>query len=250
MSRYRACAIHVGISLAIFAVILWMIVGVWYPGFFFETDGGWQGIRLLFLVDVVLGPTLTLIVFKAGKPGLKFDLSAIAFAQTLALTGGLWVVHDERPLALVYVDGQFFSLSRHDYAEAKVDVPDLGAIPGPYPKRIQVALPDDPIEQSEIRSRMLRSNVPLRLLTDHYVPFTPSEQTLADAFDTKVLEERDQEHHQLARWVAAHGGTLDDYRFFPYGARYRFAFIGYRAATRECVGILDIAAPNAPERAG
>ena len=40
----------------------------------------------IFLVDVVLGPGLTLMVFKPGKPGLKFDMAAIVVLQMVALS--------------------------------------------------------------------------------------------------------------------------------------------------------------------
>ena len=76
MSRYRAAAIHLGLSALLFVALAYLVVFVWYPGFFFETDGGWEGIRIIAAVDLVVGPLLTLIVFKAGKPGLRFDLTA------------------------------------------------------------------------------------------------------------------------------------------------------------------------------
>jgi hypothetical protein len=244
MSRYSAFAIHLGISLAIFAAIAWVILAVWYPSFFFETDGGWQGIRLMFLVDVVLGPALTLIVFKVGKPGLKFDLAAIACAQVIALAGGLWVVHDERPLALVYLDGQFFSLSRNDFADAKVAIPNLDAFPGRYPKQVEVQLPDDPIVQSDVRSSALKSGVPLRLATDRWVPLASDATLVANDYDATELHQRDAATHEVSRWATAHGGAIDDFRFFPFGARYKYVYLAYRAATNECVGLLDVDVPH------
>ena len=247
MSRYRASAIHVGISLAIFAVIMWVILAVWYPSFFFGTDGGWQGIRLMFLVDVVLGPLLTLVVFKSGKPGLKFDLGAIACAQVLALAGGLWVVHDERPLALVYVDGQFFSVSKSDFAQAHADASALDKIPGRGPKWVAVDLPDDPAAQSDIRAKMLKTDVPLRMLTSRWVPFDPVKRLTTDAFVERDLEVRDPGAEQRLRWIARQGGSFDDYRFYPYGARYTYGYLGCRLSTHECVGILDVT-PSDPDR--
>jgi hypothetical protein len=44
-----------------------MITYLWYPEFLFKTDGGWNGIRLIAGIDFIIGPTLTLIVYKAGK---------------------------------------------------------------------------------------------------------------------------------------------------------------------------------------
>ena len=38
MSRFRAASIHFGLSLALFVVLAYLVVWVWYPDFFFETD--------------------------------------------------------------------------------------------------------------------------------------------------------------------------------------------------------------------
>ncbi|MEJ2399037.1 MAG: hypothetical protein P8Z67_12590, partial [Gammaproteobacteria bacterium] len=101
MTKLKAFASHLGISFLIFLIILYFIIFKWYPFPFFSTDGGWQGIRIIIGVDLVLGPLLTLIVFKPGKPGLKFDLSVIAIMQAGALAWGIWTVHHQRPIAAV-----------------------------------------------------------------------------------------------------------------------------------------------------
>ena len=81
MSRFKAAGIHLGISFVIFVFLAYLVLFEWYPGIFFNTDGGWRGMRIIVGVDLVLGPTLTLVAYKAGKPGLKFDLTAIALAD-------------------------------------------------------------------------------------------------------------------------------------------------------------------------
>ncbi len=75
MNRWKAFAIHMGASLLLFLGLLLIIINVWFPGILFSIDGGWDGLKILLGVDLVLGPLLTLLVYKAGKPGLKFDLT-------------------------------------------------------------------------------------------------------------------------------------------------------------------------------
>ena len=65
---------------------------VWYPTPYFAIDGGWQVLRILAGVDVVLGPLLTFIVFKIGKPSLKFDMSCIILMQIGALIYGGMII--------------------------------------------------------------------------------------------------------------------------------------------------------------
>jgi hypothetical protein len=78
VSRYEACFYHFLISLLVFAGLAYLILYQWYPGFFYAIDGGWEGMRIIVGVDLILGPILTLVVFKAGKPGLRFDLTMVA----------------------------------------------------------------------------------------------------------------------------------------------------------------------------
>ncbi len=63
-NRYQAFGLHLGISFLIFMILASIIIFFWYPGFLFSTDGGWQGIRLIAGVDLVIGPFLTLMIYK------------------------------------------------------------------------------------------------------------------------------------------------------------------------------------------
>lgn len=241
VNRLGAFAIHLAASLAIFAVLAALVVYVWYPEFFFTTDGGWQGIRIIILVDVVAGPLLTLVVYDRRKPELQRDLAIIVTFQALCLIGGTYVVYSERPLALVYVDGHFFSMSADDYRERGLDVPDLDHLPGPYPKRVMVDMPEDFAEQSEIRRQAIQERKPLRALAERYEPLAFEKMRVAEeAVDVDALQERGIAAEKLDEWLDTHGGTLDDYAFLPFGARFGYAFLGVSKGDREIVGLLDV----------
>jgi hypothetical protein len=239
MTRFKAFLVHLGISAALFAALAAMVFFVWYPGFFFEADGGWQGLRIILLVDLVAGPLLTLIVYKPGKPSLRTDLTIIAVFQAICLAGGTWVVFNERPIALVYSDGAFFSMTAEDYREAGVDPADLNHIPGPWPKRVAVVLPTDPAEQSDVRREAFGARRGIRTLTEYYVPLTRDTlQIEREAVDIDKLKELDRGAGQLPAWLDRHGGDLADYAFFPFGTRYRYIFLGVRRADGAIVGAL------------
>ncbi len=111
ISKPRAFAIHVSISLLIFIVLAWFLVFRWFPGELFFIDGGWQGMRLIAAVDLILGPALTLIFYKPGKPGLVFDMSMIALVQSIALVYGVWSAQQQSTVALAFVDGRFVTVA-------------------------------------------------------------------------------------------------------------------------------------------
>ncbi|MCR9278391.1 MAG: hypothetical protein NXH85_10475 [Pseudomonadaceae bacterium] len=249
MSRFKAFAIHFAISLAIFVFLAYLVLAHWYPDFFFDSDGGWQGIRIIVLVDLVLGPLLTLVVYKAGKPGLKFDLSMIALVQSVCLIAGVWVVYNERPIALVYTDGYFYSNSAGSYRDADLAVPDLSSFPGQTPKRLMTALPADPNEQRLIRRNSLQSERPLRLRVEYYEPFNwqnASEHDQPLTID-RVLE-RDPDGNEITRWLIENGGSLEDYAYFPYAGRYGLKIVAVNRHSGRITGVLPMAlyGPDGP----
>lgn len=81
MTKGRAFAIHLTASAAVVLILFAIMRLLWYPAPYFDINGGWTVLRILAGVDVVLGPILTLIVFKPGKPSLKFDMSVIVALQ-------------------------------------------------------------------------------------------------------------------------------------------------------------------------
>ena len=243
MTRYGAFALHLGISLAIFAVLAYLVLAIWYPDLFFTTDGGWQGMRIIIAVDLVLGPLLTLIVYKHGKPGLKFDLTCIGAFQAVCLLAGTWLVYNERPLAIIYVDGQFASVNSETYLESNVPIPDFDSYPGDYPKWLMVEIPKDINEQADLRREMMQRGQLMLLATDRYAAFDPkSADFLSESVNLEDLIIKDSETQQLPLWLAEHGGSLDEYNFYPYGTRFSYQYLGYRQDSEQPVGILGVQA--------
>ena len=240
MNRFSAFATHLGISFIIFLGLAYLIVYQWYPGMFFDTDGGWRGMRIIFAVDLVLGPLLTLTVFKAGKPGLKFDLTAIATLQFVCLLAGTFIVYSERPIAVVYNDGRFTVTTSDDYADnSDTGVPDLKHFPGSNPKWVMVNTPSDLVENAELMIETYRSGGLLSSRADLYIPFSNEDQNfLSASTNTKLLREQKRWSMSLDSWLEVRGGTDDDYRFYTFTTRYSFGFLIYDRVTNKKIGLI------------
>jgi len=117
-SRGTAFAIHLILSLLVFSTLVAAMLVYWFPGKLFLMDGGWQGLKLVAMVDLVLGPALTLILYKPGKKNLKFDLCAIAVIQVLALGYGFYTTYNQRTVAVVFADNEFATVSAQDNKQA------------------------------------------------------------------------------------------------------------------------------------
>jgi hypothetical protein len=121
VTRKQAFLTHLLISLSIFLVLLYLIIFKWFPSYYFHIDGGYRGIVTIFFVDVVLGPGLTLLVFKPGKPKLKFDMSVIVVLQIVALSWGIKSVYTERPALTVFYDGKFSCMNHSEVSDFNLD---------------------------------------------------------------------------------------------------------------------------------
>ena len=122
MTKLKAFLIHFFISVTVFTSVTLLVIFIWYPGIYLETSGVWQALKMVALVDVGLGPLMTLILYRKNKPGLKSDLSIVAGVQIVALIYGVWVLHSEKPALIVFHDGMFVCLNQYhvDYAGAEL----------------------------------------------------------------------------------------------------------------------------------
>lgn len=84
-----------------------LVFFIWYPAPLHTAVGVTQIFLILLAVDVVLGPLLTLLVYKVGKKTLVMDLTVIALLQLSALAYGVWTVAEGRPAWLVFGADRF-----------------------------------------------------------------------------------------------------------------------------------------------
>lgn len=151
----------------------------WYPQPLFSTDGGWRVIRIIAGVHFVLGPLLTLIVFKPGKPGLKFDLTMIAFVQIIALSWGVGNTYNERPAAIIYTLDFFTPVPAYQLKEVGMTTDKLKQFGDEWPVVIFSDIPKE--KKSEVLAKAMRSGKPLYLATEYYTNFSKKQANTLQA---------------------------------------------------------------------
>lgn len=107
--RLVAAAIHLGLSLTIAGLAALLVFGIWYPYPYREISGGRELFFIVVVVDVVLGPLITFVIFNRKKPTreLRRDLAIVVLIQLAALGYGLWTVFVARPVHLVFEIDRF-----------------------------------------------------------------------------------------------------------------------------------------------
>ena len=165
-SRFRAFYIHLGGSAIVALVMLLLVFKVWYPAPLHEAVGVTGVFMLLLAVDVVIGPLLTLLVFKVGKKTLVFDMAVILLLQLSAFAYGAWTVAEGRPAWLV------FNVDRFDVVRAlDIDIrrlnearPEYRGAPWMGPRWVGADTPKDSkqLQALMFESAMGGSDIPQR----------------------------------------------------------------------------------------
>lgn len=105
--RLKASLIHLFLSLLVGLAGIAIVFGIWYPAPMHIAVGVTKIFLLLLVVDMILGPLLTLLVAKKGKPSLKFDLSVIAIFQISAYLYGMYSIASARPVWIAFDNIRF-----------------------------------------------------------------------------------------------------------------------------------------------
>jgi hypothetical protein len=226
-SRWQAAGLHLLICVAIASTAIAVILGLWFPGPLFEAAGGLGLLYILVGVDVSLGPLLTLIVFKSGKPGMKFDLAVIATVQLTALIYGCSVVFLARPVFMVFVKDRFelVSVVELDPAEvAKAKYPEFRSFSWTGPKLAAADLPTDPAGRQKF-IELAMSGVDVQSFPEYYVPYGERRaQVLATAMSIdKLRKDEPVSSKGVDDWLASSGTKESEVRALL--LRTRFAWV-------------------------
>jgi len=223
MSRWRAAGIHISISALIGLIAATLIFGVWYPRPYSHAAGADKLVLLLLGVDVVLGPLLTLIVFRAGKWGMRFDLTVIAIAQACAFLYGTSVVVRARPAFVVANIDRFSLVAANDITDAdyaKATRPEFRSAPWTGPRIIGALLPTNVEERNKLVLEGSHGK-DIDVMPKYYADYADVAQMLLGK--AKSLDELKMLHDENApivdAWLSDHQRNPADIVWLPLNAR-------------------------------
>jgi hypothetical protein len=247
MSRQRAALLHFLISVAVFAAVITPLLMLWYPPPLFFADGGWDVIQLAAGVDIVIGPLLTLMVFKSGKKGLRFDLTVIALLQLAALAWGVHIMYRERPLFLAFAEDRFSTVTFGQIAAEQRALEELLKLGSDTPVRVLVRLPDDPQEAIAIKLAQFRKGTSVFRLTERYQALDAKnlDYVYRNAVNMELfMKRRPQYRERYDAFLRGQKLGAEQLAFVPLVCRYANLIIVLSRADGSIVGSIDIPPPE------
>ena len=222
MIRWKAGSLHLAISVALVGSGLLGLLLLWVPPALWSLVAPKGPLLLLFFAVVLAGPLLTLLVYRAGKPNLRWDLLLIVVIQVAFLGYALYMIGRSRPVYIVAAVDRLqlvfaSDIDREDLAEAKLTDHDL-AWTGP--RLVGVRMQVGAASTDFLLSGLAGQDAPLRPAL--YVPYAEAApELLRHATPVEALiarSPRDREY--IARALADMRRNASQVRFVPITSRH------------------------------
>jgi hypothetical protein len=220
-NRFYAFLTHMLLSGLVATMTIIMVFFVWYPVPLDKATGVTEIFLILLAVDIMMGPFMTLVVYKRGKPGLKFDLFVIVTLQIAALIYGMSTVFVGRPAFIVFNQDRFdiARLVEIDVASAKKAEQAGNQLAKPgwlHPHWIAAVPPGDRKRAEEILFSAVDGGPDWPQLPELYVPLEQvKQQMLNKAKPLSALRKLDKENvltdeqDNRVKWLPLRGKVKD-----------------------------------------
>ena len=228
ITKLKATAVHLSMSVAVFVYLAYQIYYNWYPEPYFSIDGGWQGIRLVGAVDLVLGPFITFLIFDLRKPRkeIMFDLLVIVTIQIGALAYGVYTTYNQRPIAIVVIDQYVVSSTMEHYGEALPSTSDLARFSDEKPP---IIYSDFPLEREGI-DEVQRIKLENKVLEHAQVNLYRGRVELKTALQQRQLGyferiDSEQSRETLEHWLEQNQKSIEEILIVKFQGRYGNAWL-------------------------
>ncbi|MBL1320661.1 MAG: hypothetical protein COA63_006320 [Methylophaga sp.] len=224
MTRIKAAASHLLLSVIFFSTVTAIVIIIWYPTPHFSASGGWQGLKIAAGVDLVLGPLLTLVIFDIAKSRKKLmgDLIVIAFIQITALAWGINTIYGQRPVAVVFWEQNFISIPAMALENHNIEIESLKKFGSLNPVLIYV---EKPKELAGLKAMLKRINEDIiaphhqlelyRPLEDYFDDIVPFQLNMG-----YILEHNTDVKMRLNKILAEENKKYGDYYYFSLRSKY------------------------------
>jgi hypothetical protein len=227
-TKLKATAVHLCMSIVVFAYLAYQIYFNWYPEPYFSVDGGWQGIRLVSAVDLVLGPFITFLIFdlRKSRREILFDLITIVTIQFGALGYGIYSTYTQRPVAIVVINEFVVSATMEQYGGTLNSADDLQKYSDEKPPVIYADFPTSRQGMDEVQRRKIENHV-LEHAQMQLYRHRPELAAALKKRQVRVLDllERSGPKQAYSDWLQQNGKDADSVLLEHFSGRYGYAWL-------------------------
>lgn len=213
-NKIKASLIHLLLSAIVISALISLTLIFWFPTPFLGVTNFKDIALMLIVIDLILGPLLTFVVFNPMKKNLRFDLSVIVAIQIMGLSYGTYMLYLTHPVYVTYYDDSFNIITAtHARPEkAKLDEFRISTLSSPRLAYMQV--PDKETED-KIFNDMFDGDVDIEARVDYYKPYDEYyDKVIASSLDAaKIFSEKNM--NDVTKEFLEKNNYIDNFAFFP-----------------------------------
>ncbi len=243
MTRAMVFQLRLAATVSVRLPVIAIVRLLWYPDGYFAITGVSRLLLVLVAVVVVLGPGLSAVVYKPGKPGLRFDFIVIACVEITILGWALSEIYDRRPAFTVFAVDRFEVVARSEVDLTPLGNSTLVTPPGHEPRLIYAELPSDPEVMNQlIDDTVFLGKADIDRRPEFWKPYSEGvAKVKAQARPlSHILTLSDGRAEPVKRWLARRHANANNYVYLPIRATGGDAIMIVHAEVGYPVGIVAV----------
>ncbi len=210
--KLKASFIHLALSAIIISALMSLVILFWFPSIFLGITNFKEVALILVIIDLILGPLLTFVVFNPNKKSLKFDLSVIVSIQFAALTYGLYMLYLSHPLYITYYENSFNIITAKQASPEKAKYNDLKISKFSSPTLAYLDIADNETKD-QLFNEMLNGDADIEARAEYYKPYKNHLDTImANSLDADLIF---SEEDKATKTFVKKFGNINDFAYFP-----------------------------------
>ncbi len=243
MTRAQLFPLRFAATASVLVLAFVMIRLLWFPAGYFQISGMTKLVLILVIVNLIIGPGLSTLVYKPGKKGMTFDLIVLACIEIGILAWAMHAMLERRPAFAVFAVDRFKAVAMSEVDLSQLLNRQLANRPGHTPRLIYAELPTDVDAMNLLIDETVFLGMPdidrRPKFWTHYAEGIPVLKTAAKPL-SELAAADDARAQRVRRWLARQALSAEDYLYLPIRGRVKDGMIILHADIAYPVDVLAI----------
>lgn len=239
--KLKALLIHLGLSILLVSLVIGSLLFFFFPSLFIGVSDFKEVASLIILIDLVLGPLLTFVVFQPKKKSLKFDLAVVGAIQLSALVYGAFALYQIHPVYIAFNVDRFTIVSARDAEPEKALISEYKVSKLSAGKLAFAKMPEDLEKQNEILLSAASGGEDLDKKEEYYESVEKNlSAIIAKSLDPNVIFENEDSRKKAKNFYKKHQDNLNKFAYLPLNSENKDAIIVLDKVTAKPIATLNI----------
>jgi len=214
--KVKATLIHLALSILLVGLIMGSIIFFFFPSLFIGVSDFKEVASIIIIVDLVLGPLLTFVVFQPHKKTLKFDLSVIAAIQIVALSYGAYALYQIHPVYITFNIDRFSIINAVDAEPEKAKLSEYNISKLSTAKLAFVKLPDDIKARNQLIWESTQGGQDIDSREEYYESYEKNiSNIIAKGLDTELILAKGETDNKIKSFITKQQKDINSFVFLP-----------------------------------